>query len=70
MLVLSRRPGEGIRIGDDVEIRVLGIRGHEVRLGFTAPNSVSIHRQEIYARIEQEVNGKPAAPQPQAAQSE
>lgn len=70
MLVLSRKPGEGIRIGDDVEVRVLGIRGHEVRLGFTAPAAVSIHRQEIYCRIEQEGNGAPAAPQPQHAQPE
>ena len=70
MLVLSRKPGEGIRIGDDVEIQVLGIRGHEVRLGFTAPNTVSIHRQEIYARMEQEANGRPAARQPQAVQPE
>ena len=51
MLVFSRRIGERIRIGENVEITVLKIRGHEVQLGFSAPPEIAIHRGEIYARI-------------------
>ncbi|MBW3598999.1 MAG: carbon storage regulator CsrA [Planctomycetes bacterium] len=69
MLVLSRKPGEGIHIGDDVEVRVLGVRGHEVRLGFSAPSSVSIHRQEIYARLDRETGGEPKTPHPGASRA-
>jgi carbon storage regulator len=53
MLVLTRRIGERLRIGPDVEVVVLEVRGREVRLGLSAPASVVIHREEIYRRIEQ-----------------
>ena len=51
MLVLTRRIGERLRIGPDVEVVVLEVRGREVRLGLSAPASVVIHREEIYRRI-------------------
>lgn len=54
MLVLSRKPGERIVIGDGIEVMVLEVRGDRVRLGFTAPKDVAIHRQEVAARIERE----------------
>lgn len=54
MLILTRRVGETLIIGDDVTITVLGIKGHQVRLGINAPKTVSVHREEIYQRIQQE----------------
>jgi carbon storage regulator len=54
MLILSRRIGETMRIGDDIEVVVLGVRGNQVRLGVKAPKDVSVHRQEIYERIQKE----------------
>ncbi|WP_152219773.1 carbon storage regulator CsrA [Pseudomonas sp. SCB32] len=51
MLILTRRIGETIRIGDDIEVTVLGIKGNQVRIGVTAPGSVDVHRQEVYERI-------------------
>jgi len=54
MLVLSRKPGEDVRIGDDVVVSVLSVRGNMVKIGIQAPKSVPVHRQEIYARIHQE----------------
>jgi carbon storage regulator len=51
MLILTRRPHESIRIGDDVEITVLGMRGSTVKLGIKAPRNVAVHRHEIYERI-------------------
>ncbi|MNN73888.1 hypothetical protein D3C81_1900440 [compost metagenome] len=51
MLILARRIGETIRVGDDIEVIVLGIYGNQVRIGVTAPRSVDVHRQEIYERI-------------------
>ncbi|MDC0686182.1 carbon storage regulator CsrA [Mitsuaria sp. RG] len=51
MLILTRRVGETIRIDDDIEVTVLGIKGNQVRIGVTAPESVEVHRQEIYERI-------------------
>lgn len=51
MLILTRRIGETIRIDDDIEVTVLGIKGNQVRIGVTAPEAVEVHRQEIYERI-------------------
>ena len=47
MLILTRRVGESLRIGDDVSVTVLGIKGSQVRLGVNAPKSVSVHREEV-----------------------
>jgi carbon storage regulator len=54
MLILTRRPAESVRIGDDVTVTVLGVKGNQVRLGFAAPANVAVHRQEIYERIQAE----------------
>ena len=54
MLVLSRRLGETLVIGDNVKVSVLGISGNQVRLGIEAPKEVSVHREEVYLRIQGE----------------
>lgn len=54
MLILTRRIGETLIVGDDVNITVLGVKGNQVRLGINAPKDVSVHREEIYLRIQQE----------------
>lgn len=54
MLILTRRVGETVRIGDEVEVTVLGMKGGQVRLGITAPSSIPVHREEVYARIRTE----------------
>tara|TARA_Y100001970_G_scaffold252533_1_gene326427 strand:+ start:28 stop:246 length:219 start_codon:yes stop_codon:yes gene_type:complete len=54
MLILTRRVGESLRIGDEVSVTVLGIKGSQVRLGVNAPKSVSVHREEVYDRINDE----------------
>ncbi len=56
MLVLSRKKDESIMIGDDVEITIIDVRGDKVRLGITAPRSISVHRREIYDAIQKEKN--------------
>ena len=61
MLILTRRIGETLIIGDDVNITVLGVKGNQVRLGINAPKDVSVHREEIYLRIQQEKQGTDAA---------
>lgn len=57
MLILTRRISESVIIGDDVKITVLGVKGSQVRLGIDAPKSVSVHREEIYDRIQGEKSG-------------
>lgn len=54
MLILTRRVGETLVIGDDVTVTVLGVRGNQVRLGVNAPKDVAVHREEIYQRIQNE----------------
>ena len=54
MLILTRRVGETLMIGDDVTVTVLGVKGNQVRIGVNAPKDVAVHREEIYDRIKQE----------------
>ena len=54
MLILTRRVGETVMIGDDVTITVLGVKGNQVRVGINAPKHVAVHREEIYERIKAE----------------
>jgi carbon storage regulator len=57
MLILTRRVGETVMIGDDVTITVLGVKGNQVRVGINAPKHVAVHREEIYERIKREQQG-------------
>ena len=69
MLILTRRVGETVVIGNDVDVTVLGVKGNQVRLGVKAPREVSVHREEIYKRIkeeEQDALKSPAAAAPRS----
>lgn len=68
MLILTRRVGETIVIGDDVIVTVLGIKGNQVRIGINAPKDVSVHREEIYQRIQQEKNATASAVKPEISE--
>ena len=61
MLVLTRRGGESIVIGNDVTVTVLEVRGDQVRIGIDAPKSVPIHREEVYVQVQQENRGAVAS---------
>ncbi|PAD22767.1 carbon storage regulator CsrA [Terribacillus saccharophilus] len=54
MLVLTRKVGESVKIGDDIELKVLSIDGEQIKLGIDAPREIAIHRKEVYLSIEQE----------------
>ena len=60
MLILTRKLGESIRIGDDITLTVLSVKGNQIRLGVDAPREVEVHRQEIYDRILDELTPKRA----------
>ena len=56
MLILTRRVGETLMVGDQVTVTVLGVKGNQVRIGVNAPRDVAVHREEIYQRIQDEKN--------------
>ena len=57
MLILTRRVGETLMVGDEVTVTVLGVKGNQVRIGVNAPKEVAVHREEIYQRIQREKAG-------------
>jgi carbon storage regulator len=63
MLILTRRQSESLRIGDDVTITILGLKGNQVRVGINAPKNVAVHREEIYERIRAERAGEANLPE-------
>ncbi len=66
MLLLTRKLGENIRIGDDVKITIVEVKGNHVKLGIDAPPSVKVHREEIYERIQKEIR-RTQGPKPDGA---
>ena len=62
MLILTRRVGETLMVGDEVTVTVLGVKGNQVRIGVNAPKDVAVHREEIYQRIQAEKSADDAEP--------
>ena len=62
MLILTRRVGETLMIGDDISVTVLGVKGNQVRIGVDAPKEVAVHREEIFERIKSEQGGASNSP--------
>lgn len=58
MLILTRRVGETVMVGEDISVTVLGVKGNQVRIGVNAPKDVAVHREEIFDRIKQEEDEK------------
>lgn len=67
MLILTRRVGEAVMIGNEVTITVLGVKGNQVRIGINAPKDVAVHREEIFERIKREHDEPAGAAGPQGA---
>jgi carbon storage regulator len=59
MLILTRRVGEVIKIGEEISVTVLEVKGNQVRMGFSAPKDVAVHREEVFARIKAEEPSNP-----------
>ena len=58
MLILTRRVGETIMVGDEVQVTVLGVKGNQIRIGINAPQEIAVHREEIYNRIQADQIGR------------
>jgi carbon storage regulator len=72
MLILTRRVGEALKIGDNVDVTILSVQGNQVRIGIKAPKDITVHREEIYSRIKEEQKQNQKLPQlglPRAAGS-
>ena len=65
MLILTRKPTESITIGSDITVVVLGVKGNQVRIGIAAPRDVTVHREEVYERIQRELS--PSSDRPERA---
>jgi len=70
MLILTRRVGETLMIGDDVTVTVLGVKGNQIRIGVNAPKEIAVHREEIYQRIQAEGEEKKAKQTPRIQDSQ
>jgi carbon storage regulator len=68
MLILTRRVGETVMIGNDVTVTILGVKGNQVRVGINAPKNVAVHREEIYERIKREQGDPPSGSQAHSAE--